>query len=798
MLRSRDHSPAHEPRAGLGLTTRVLGLGLLGYAYVLGVLACLIVVTIGSLLLLPSLLTLFLVTLPVGGLAMLLCRALWVGNPGADGVRVRADEAPELFALVREIRKELQAPRVHQVRFVGGFTAALAQVPRLGVVGPYRNTLVIGLPLLQALPLEEARAVLAHELGHLSRRHGRLGGWAFRSRETWARVDFVLRASRWTSFLFGAFLRWFIPTFDQATFALAQAHEFEADRASVRIAGADATTSALARTVVGMAFLDESLAPELWKRADDEPAPPGFVSAAARELRDAAEHEDAERWLVDALDARPDASSTHPTLRERLEALGFDPERVRPRPPRVSVSAAETLLSPELAESLTQALDERMRELIAEEWEEQHQGAQESAAKLSELEDKGPWRELPTEELAEYAGLVSRLRGVEAAEAAWERVLELEPSSGSALLALGEIHAKRGDADAVDLLERAARAEPVWAAAAHLIAGEAHAKAGRRREAAEARHRAEDADAEFWEGMAERSSFNEDSHLAPHDLPEDVVASIAALFDRREIARAYLARKVSETLGDRYPVYVIGYVRRSRLGYERRGLREELNAELSEALEREFSEPYWLVDLTEGPGRMLRRMKRVEGSLLVSRGRTSRPLARVAPILFALLLLGGIVTRFADEEEPAGRDAPQISAEEWAEIQANALQRWASSAERICSVHRTHAQLRLEDVRAQRRELDLVETWDVVRPFELQIVAGLEGLPHPPRGGPKVIALLKQDVAGLDRAARAFANGRPAAAQARVQEVEQDGRAEQLLAGLGVHACSEPSTLLAR
>jgi Zn-dependent protease with chaperone function len=798
MLRSRDHSPADEPRAGLGPTARVVGLGLLGYAYVLGVLACLIVVTIGSLLVLPSLLTLFLVTLPVGGLALILCRALWVGNPAADGVRVRENEAPELFALVREIRSELQAPRVHQVRFVGGFTAALAQVPLLGVVGPYRNTLVIGLPLLQALAPEEARAVLAHELGHLSRRHGRLGGWAFRSRETWSRVDFVLRASRWTSLLFGAFLRWFIPQFDNATFALAQVHEFEADRASVRIAGLDATASALARTVVGMAFLDESLAPELWKRADIDPSPPGFVSSAARKLREAGEHEDAERWLVDALDARPEAISTHPTLRERLEALGFDPEHVRPRPARVSVSAAETMLDPELRESLTQVLDERMRELISEEWEEQHQAARGSAARLSELEAKGPWRELPTEELAEYAGLVSRFRGLGAAEAAWERVLELDPASGSALLALGEIHAKRGDADAVDLLERAAHAEPVWAAAAHSIAAEAHAKAGRRREAAEARHRAEDADAGFWEAMAERSNVNPDSELAPHGLPEDVVASITALFDRREIARAYLARKISETLDDRYPVYVIGYVRRSRLGYERRGLREELNTELTEALEREFSEPFWLVDLTEGPTRMLRRLKRVEGALLVSHGRTSRPLARVAPVLFAVLLLGGAVARFAGEDDQAQPDAPQISAEEWAEIQANSLQRWASSAERICSVHRTHAQLTLEDVRAQRGELDLAETWEVVRLFELQIVTGLEELPHPPRGGPKAVAILRQEFASLDRAAGAFANGRTVAAQRQVRKVEQDRRAEELLAGLGVHACSEPNALLTR
>jgi Zn-dependent protease with chaperone function len=55
--------------------------------------------------------------------------------------------------------------------------ASVVQIPRLGVFGWSRNYLTVGVPLLDAVTPEQFEAVLAHELGHLARAHGRFRTW---------------------------------------------------------------------------------------------------------------------------------------------------------------------------------------------------------------------------------------------------------------------------------------------------------------------------------------------------------------------------------------------------------------------------------------------------------------------------------------------------------------------------------------------------------------------------------------------------------------------------------------------
>lgn len=58
------------------------------------------------------------------------------------------------------------------------------QHARLGVLGWHVNYLILGLPLMQAVSPEQFRAIVAHELGHLSRNHSRFAGWIYRVRLT--------------------------------------------------------------------------------------------------------------------------------------------------------------------------------------------------------------------------------------------------------------------------------------------------------------------------------------------------------------------------------------------------------------------------------------------------------------------------------------------------------------------------------------------------------------------------------------------------------------------------------------
>jgi hypothetical protein len=202
---------------------------------------------------------------------------------------------------------------VHRVLLDGDLNAGIVQVPRLGVLGWHRNHLLVGLPMLQALTPDQFRAVLAHELGHLSGNHGRFSGWIYRVRQTWGRLlERLEQEDHWGTAIFRRFLRWYAPYFNAYSFALARGDEYEADRASADVAGARPAGEALLRAEVAGWVLHSRYWPELLGRAEHEPAPPRTAYAPlARELaavpagEDQAEVARATRW-----GSAPPSSST--------------------------------------------------------------------------------------------------------------------------------------------------------------------------------------------------------------------------------------------------------------------------------------------------------------------------------------------------------------------------------------------------------------------------------------------------------------------------------------------------------
>jgi Zn-dependent protease with chaperone function len=194
--------------------------------------------------------------------------------------------------------------------------AGVIQQPRFGPFGPYRNVLLVGLPLLQALPVEELRAVLAHELAHLVRRHGRFGAWIYRLRKAYPELLDRLDNEGWTATIVRVFFERYTPYFVICSLALARAHEYEADRLAGEISTPAAVAAALRRCTLLERFLAEQ-------------------SGTVISTSDAAQgnQEQAEAAWEELLD-------THPSDARRLAALGTPQQRL----PSVGTSAATALL----------------------------------------------------------------------------------------------------------------------------------------------------------------------------------------------------------------------------------------------------------------------------------------------------------------------------------------------------------------------------------------------------------------------------------------------------------------------
>src|SRR5687767_13676339 len=264
-----------EARPGL-YRLRVGLLAALGYVYLLLVVLILLAIVAATLFYVRlNWIAIKVLWIPLA-LVGLVLRSLWITIPEPDGMKLQREQAPALFDLIREVTTALNGPKIHHVMLSEDFNAAIVQIPQFGMFGWLRNYLVVGLPLLRALKPEEFRAVLAHEVGHLSGKHGRFSGWIYRLRQSWIEVlTRVYQERHYASFLFEPFIKWYAPYLNAYSFVLARAQERQADKYSVELAGKEVAGVTLVRLTAKQRALSENFWPNFFRQSKDQPkAPP--------------------------------------------------------------------------------------------------------------------------------------------------------------------------------------------------------------------------------------------------------------------------------------------------------------------------------------------------------------------------------------------------------------------------------------------------------------------------------------------------------------------------------------------
>ncbi len=536
---------------------RVLLLALLGYGYVLGLLALAVVLIVLGILAViggginAAILKLEIVLL---GFAWLLLRALWVRLEPPTGLPLDARTAPVLFQELGELRRAVRAPRIHHVLVTPEFNASITQVPRLGVFGWQRNYLCLGLPLLQALAPEECRAVLAHELGHLSRAHSRFATWIYRVRLTWERLLEQVQQSRGHKWLFERFFRWYSPYFGAYSFVLARTQEYEADRHAADVSTPRVTADALARVYLSAEALNREFWQPLYQRIADHPEPPanGFHDLGEALSRGRLDG-DADSRLRKALMTNTGTTDTHPCLRDRLAALGEAP-RVPPPPARSAAGHYLADALPEIAEILSQG----WREGVAPAWRQRHEEMRQEREQLAALEEKRAAEGLSPDEDLQRAILVESLHGEEEALPLYKGVLERDMEHASASFAYGRLLLGRDDPAGVAWIEQAMARDPEAALpGAHLIASFWQSR-GREDRAAPYLETLDGEISRLEAAQEERAQLRKSDELIEHGLDGAAVEALAAQLRRQpKVKAAWLARKHVQHYGDQSPVYVL-------------------------------------------------------------------------------------------------------------------------------------------------------------------------------------------------------------------------------------------------
>ncbi len=603
---------------------RVAALALVGYVYVwlillvcLAALVLLVLVAVNTATLNFAFAKLGLVLLM---LVYVIARALWVRFASPVGIPLVQANAPQIFVLVDELCRELQTPRFHDIMLTDDFNAAVSQQPRLGPFGWYRNYLLLGLPLMQALAPEEFRAVLAHELGHLSREHGRFGAWIYRVRVAWMRLLLQLEAARhWGSRVFDWFLKRWAPYFNAYSFVLAREQEYEADRFAGRVAGKEEMGRALIAMEVQGARLARAYWPGLFRQAAVQPDPPAGVFQSLRDTVHAPYAvEDGKRWLGAALNRRTGNEDTHPSLADRLKALGVAPPSrdAELRGPS-GVTAADRYLGAALPE-LVDRVEALWREAVKPGWRAKHQADARGRARLTELEAKAAAGPLTLADAAQRADLVLRPEGEAAATEPLRAVLALEPDHAAANFALAEILLDALDESGVQHIERAVTRDPAARAQGYRRICAFYEAAGRTAEAVAYQRRAWEQGDLLDRAAPERQGVSGGDTLLPHELPEAELASIRALLVAAEdVGEAYIVRKAVRHMPE-VPLYIVGV--KMRLPWYRYRS-ESKEQRLIARLAKELPVPgQWLVvALNDHSAKIRRKMRKVAGAQLVRR-----------------------------------------------------------------------------------------------------------------------------------------------------------------------------------
>ncbi len=447
---------------------RVAAFAAVGYVVYLLMLILALAIVAGSaalLILKPSLVVIKLgwkLGIPMLVLVWGLLRALKVTTVEPTGIPLTPSMAPKLFAIIDELSQTLKVPPLEKVLATEDYNAAVVQRPRLGFFGS-RNTLIIGFPLMQSLSVEDLKAVLAHEFGHLSGNHGRFTGWIYRA----VRSYVALLETTGSNALLDRFLNWYVPRLDSMTFPLRRQNEYEADAASAEIVGADRAGQALTNVHVRGA-----VEPGFWSAVKSQVLttahPPANLFLDWEKRVDSLQPADAEQALVFALQEVTGDTDTHPSLSDRLRSLGVEP-RIEPVPEH---SAARELLGEQYG-YVAQHTGYRWAASVNDAWKAKHEQVLQGRKRVTELEVLARQRALDAEESYELADLNEDLNPERDALPAFQAVLAINPAHLGAQFSVGRILLARDDAAGVAVMQplETSRDPSLRFAASSILAG---------------------------------------------------------------------------------------------------------------------------------------------------------------------------------------------------------------------------------------------------------------------------------------------------------------------------------------
>ncbi len=534
-------------------------------------------------------------------------KLLWpfIRPSGGDrGVRLTPQDAPRLFGLLRKIEKRAKGHKFQRVFVDMEMNASVSRSGgMLGLFGFGPVTINLGLPLMQALSVNQLAGVIAHEYGHVAGNHNALAHWVYRIRKSWIGIGEKMHSEEmWHILQLAKIYNVFIKRFKIYSFVLSRQCEYEADEFAAKIAGAKNISEALVAIEFKSKHLHADFWDKIWKLIGESSKPCGRPYSSMTEFfRDCDVDDDVKS--IKNIEANFD--STHPALPKRISSIGVELQKNK----TIDETSAHKLLG-SLETQLKILFDDAWVKQNMRKWHARHTKHQSALNFIQNSNMKA----LSTSDLIKYISAAQTIDDEGEVIFACRELLEREPDNSSAKVSLlgYELLHENKDLNLVKLDELVG-AHPEHIAQASSFAIKYLTKHKRHKEVKVHQYRLDDWNYKNEAAEAERSTIFTDDKFAYHSMNQKYIGMVKAILSHNKIVKkAWLVRKQVHYFKDIRPLFVLFLGHGWFASKHKQATIKQIEKELLNAGLSSFVEVFWVDDFKS----LKTKVNKVQGSLV--------------------------------------------------------------------------------------------------------------------------------------------------------------------------------------
>lgn len=263
-----------------------------------------------------------LITLGLIGSVIIILKSLYIKLEAPNEVTLNREEHPQLFKVIDSAIEMTKAPKLDEIYILDDANVRVTCLLN-GFGANGKNILGIGIQVLKLLNEEEFKAVIIHELAHIYNDDTKVSSKISRRLTRWNEI--VYRVDEGDNIikmiLLLPFAKFYIEKLERYLDAMSQTKELLADKEVSKYMSVEIYAKATMKLEIMEEFLANPYS-KLEIRSSDE-APKNYFSTLFEDFESELPNRK-EQWMNQIKKRISSIYDTHPSFKERMEALGIE------------------------------------------------------------------------------------------------------------------------------------------------------------------------------------------------------------------------------------------------------------------------------------------------------------------------------------------------------------------------------------------------------------------------------------------------------------------------------------------